>query len=462
MSVTSDLNALRRQERERFKQLEATQRETVTRPAPVDPVQLYPHMGIAGVNPAIRGYIRYVPQDFIVEEVLPDGSACTIEPESQPSLPAEGPTIYADVVKIGLGTPEAINHLASALGIPPQAIGYAGLKDSRALTSQRMSLRRTTMAAVQGAQLAQVMVKIKSTGKGAVSIGQLRGNRFTIVVRTERAVLPSDLETLSAQLQTDGFANFYGQQRFGNRLLNPRLGRALCRGDVAKAIKLYLTQSGPFDLPLFQQLRRDAAAVYGRWEDMQHVFEVFPYTFRHEIALLGALQENPTPLIRALYAIADQVKFWVYGYTSFLVNQLLSEVLLERRELPDPLPLALGGSDADALYQEFLEADGTFVYPQHLRPLRFLQQKYRTIQPWITPQIHAVKTLPAGAIISFTLPKAAYATTFLMFLFQLYEGNPVPAWVKADEVDAKAVLGTGSVAATLPVLNVPDEVIQPR
>lgn len=365
------------------------------------------------------------------------------------SIAGEQPTIYADLVKIDTNTLEAINEIAATLNLAPQQIGYAGIKDKRALTSQRISIRTKGRAPIPNVTHPRIFLKPQKSGKGAVSIGQLKGNRFTILVRTSEPSDQAKLAAEAASLGENGFPNFYGPQRFGNRQLNPLFGKLLCQGDYADAIRAFLTETGTFDIPIHAIVRTKAAQYFGQWQKMADTFRILPYTFQNECRVLESLLQNPDNWLQALFAIRDQVRLWVYGYNSFLVNRVLSETYQGKRDLPDPLPLPLGGRDSDDLYQADLKRDNTLGYAENLRPLRFLVQKFRTIKPWITPNVHHVKVVEPGAILSFSLPKGVYATTFLMFLFQIYEGLPAPTWVKTEIVDLKAQLSTGSVQAAL-------------
>src|SRR5829696_84010 len=77
----------------------------------------------------IGGRIRTTPEDFQVEErplYLPCG---------------EGEHLYVRITKRGLSTPDLVRRLSSTLGLKAQAIGVAGLKDSRAVTTQMLSLQ---------------------------------------------------------------------------------------------------------------------------------------------------------------------------------------------------------------------------------------------------------------------------------------------------------------------------------
>ena len=448
----NDFDALRAIEKERLAPLKEKSPHLFTRAAAVDPDETLARIGIRNLPDRSAGYLRLLPQDFIVEEVTPEGYLATIEPEPLPTttIDDELPTIYADLVKLGIGTPEAIKQAAALLNITPRQIGFAGLKDAKALTSQRISLRRTSWQKVSTiVPGSHIFLKPKSAGKGAMAIGQLSGNRFTILVRTESSTDEEQLGRRAQTLQRDGFANYYGVQRFGNRLLNPHLGKLLCQGKPLEAIKIYLTTAGPFDTPIYKEVRRRAALQYGQWADMLTTFDKLPYSFRYERLLLKALIAHEDNWPRVLLAIEDQVRFWVYSYASYVVNHLLSRVLHEGLSIPDPLPLPLGGPHSDELYAEYLSKHGIASYHEQLKPYPYVIQKTRAITPWITPQVHQVATVPAGSLLSFTLPKAAYATTFLMFLFRLYEGSPTPPWVIPDEIDSKAALGTGSVREAL-------------
>ncbi len=68
------------------------------------------------------------------------------------------------------------------------------------------------------------------------------------------------------------------------------------------------------------------------------------------------------------------------------------------------------------------------------------------MKPKIIPEIHSYKITAEGLAITFSLPKGAYATTMLMYLFNSVTGYPVPEWLKTGYVDTKEVLGTGSLS----------------
>lgn len=448
-------------EQANFTRLQEKYPDKLTRSDQFDPVEGLEYIGIHGVAPTLSGYLRYYPQDFIVEEIKDnEQDQTTIDPPTEiPQLQTteKQQTLYADLVKIGIGTFEAVNILAEQLGIPPQKIGYAGMKDGRAVTSQRVSIRGTTGEKLNTLPKSNLFLKPKHTGQGAISPGQLVGNRFTITVRTKETINAQELQDSLHALEESGFLNFFGTQRFGHRMINAYLGMLLSQGNFEEAIKVFLIGCGPFDVPLYISLRKKAAQHYGDWTAMKKIFDILPYKFRHERVLLHSLITGDTPG-KALYALRDQVRFWFYSYGSYLVNEIMSETLLGKREIPDPLPMPQTGTEADLLFAPYLKRDGTADYQRYIEKLSFIKRKARTIPAWITPNIHTYTIIDGNiAILSFSLPKGVYATTFLMFLFRLHAGNPIPTWVNEKELDAKTQLHTGSVADTLQHLKIPEE-----
>src|SRR4051794_39145376 len=97
--------------------------------------------------PGVGGVIKQRPEDFFVQEV----------PLYEPS--GEGEHVYAEVQKVGLTTFDAINAIARVLNISSRDIGYAGLKDARAITRQVLSIPGTTPDAVMALKLPDLSIQ---------------------------------------------------------------------------------------------------------------------------------------------------------------------------------------------------------------------------------------------------------------------------------------------------------------
>src|SRR5262245_55081876 len=78
--------------------------------------------------PGIGGRIKAQPKDFEVEEV----------PAYQPS--GQGEFLYLWVEKREMGAEYFVRQVARRLGLSPQDVGTAGLKDRHAVTRQMVSV----------------------------------------------------------------------------------------------------------------------------------------------------------------------------------------------------------------------------------------------------------------------------------------------------------------------------------
>ncbi len=405
------------------------------------------HIGITVILETLPpGYLRFRPEDFIVEEIDQQGQLASIELES-PTLKdnVDQRTLFATMVKIGIGTPTALDRLAEAFGVQRTAIGFGGLKDAGALTAQRISLRG--VSAERALQPVEALfLKDLAYGSGAISNGQLGGNRFTLTIRTPE---PVDEALFDQQFRAlgNGVLNFFGTQRFGKRWLAHHFGRLICQGKYDEAVREFLTATNSSEREYMVTIRHAVDQHYGDWPTVKRYFMEFPYTFHNELAVVDFLLEAPDDWVGALTAISEQSKMWVYAYTSYLLNATMSAMIASGNPVPATLPIPSTPVDAElAPFKPLLEADGihgNFIH--HLRRLPFIRPGSRTFNTIIKPKIHGWKPIPQGVVVSFDLPPGAYATTVLINLFTLFSGQPSPSWVKPDELDPKALLGTGSV-----------------
>lgn len=411
--------------------------------------EVLPQIGITTLDPARpEGFIRLYPQDFIVEEIQKDGSLSQIEPkDSLPEKPKEEKfTLYADLVKVGISTLEAVSRLAKALGITPNKIGYAGIKDAQALASQRIALPKIGYEKVKEVKGEGFFLTNFSYGKGTVETGSLWGNRFTILVRTPARIPRAELLSKLSRLKESGFLNYYQTQRFGGlRLLSHILGRLILQKKYAECVQTFFTAPHPYSIKLVQGLRQRASEKYGQWQEMKKIFAVLPYTFQNEIRILEYLEKHPENFIGALISLEDQTQLWVYAYASLLFNQYLSWAVQNNIELPETLPLLLTSDRREQkIYEALLVADKIKNISETLKPFKFIPLKRRLNPTKIFPKNILAKSLPEGAVISFHLPKGAYATTFLVNLFKIQQGLPLPAWLQKNEIDLKEILEIGS------------------
>ena len=421
---------------------------------PAKMVNLMERIGVTAQPPGLpQGYMRYSPLDFLVEEI--DGGGKVVEiaasPEDGMQIDPYTGTVWADLVKVMISTLDAVQRISDALRVGTDKVRYAGIKDAVAVTGQRISIRGVKLDSVKAANIPNVLLKNLYEGKGAMNIGDLKGNRFTLFVRTGPDFDQDIFRSHMAIIADEGVINYYGEQRFGSpRFLAHGGGLHLFRGDFEAAVKSYLTMPSPFEIPFIAEIRARAAAKYGDWAAMGREMERLPYSFRYEITMLRELLEpkGVDKWVSTLASVSQQSSLWAYAYASYLTNVLLSDWASRKVEPPAEVPLLLSQDpDVAQLYMQWLEADGTSGYAENLKKLPFIMfGKSPSIPAKVKANVLGAKVVPEGAVVSFELPKAAYATTILRNLFTIIGGLPLPPWLKKTEYDTKELLGSGSIA----------------
>jgi TruD family tRNA pseudouridine synthase len=394
------------------------------------------------------GFVKFSPFDFIVEEILPDGTVAAVEESPAPKAPApQSKIVYAALVKAGLlSSVDAIQKLSEVLGTNIANIRHAGVKDANALTGQRISIAGVPAQKLSGLKLPGMFLQNIAAAQEHVRVGQLHGNRFTVVVRTARPVDQMHMQSAVQRLGAEGFLNFYGEQRFGMpRLHTMHCGRLLLAGKLNEALRMFLVESTPFEQPFVQRLRTQAGECYGDWKAMHQLFARLPYTLRNEVSILNVLMQNTTATAAdAFTAVPTCVRYWAMAYGSYLTNILLSRNI----NLPEKLGLLLNKNpDGDSVYAEFLERDGTAGYHQQAARYSFIPLSDNpTIPTRIFPVVHGVHVGQDAVTLSFDLPKGAYATTMLYHVFDLQSVPGIPQWISRNDIDGKAALGTSNLS----------------
>ncbi|MBX7057357.1 MAG: tRNA pseudouridine(13) synthase TruD [Leptospirales bacterium] len=173
--------------------------------------------------PGIGGQFKAHPEDFVVEE-LPLYDAC-----------GEGEHIYLRLRRRLLNTRELVGMLARELSISEASIGYAGLKDRRALSEQTFSLHMPRVALQSvvdriAARLPSLQVLAANRHRNKLRVGHLRGNRFRLQLRELHPQWMPRLQAKLAFLDSVGTPNYFGEQRFGAEGDNAGRGLAILQG----------------------------------------------------------------------------------------------------------------------------------------------------------------------------------------------------------------------------------------
>ncbi len=148
--------------------------------------------------------LRTQPEDFLVDEQLgftPAGA---------------GSHVLLKVRKRNANTPWVARELARHCGCRPPEVGYAGLKDRRAVAVQWFSVpcSRLTLADWQAVRGSDFQVIEAHAHSRKLPRGALSGNRFSIRARGVSAGDAPLGERLGA-IGARGVPNYFGPQRFG-------------------------------------------------------------------------------------------------------------------------------------------------------------------------------------------------------------------------------------------------------
>src|SRR4030067_708679 len=113
----------------------------------------------------IGGNIRQSPEDFVVEEILADGSKAEVETEGSAKENVLGATLRRDryllciLVKRNWDTFIALGNIARELGINPVQDEMTGIKDAKAVTAQYITIENASMEDAQNFQLKDMEIR---------------------------------------------------------------------------------------------------------------------------------------------------------------------------------------------------------------------------------------------------------------------------------------------------------------
>lgn len=163
--------------------------------------------------PPVGGRLGLDPEHFLVDEI----------PLYEPS--GAGEHLYVRLEKRSLATPDLTRIVAKAAGVRERDIGYAGLKDKHAITTQWLSLPKEALPPEQWQLPDTVRVLQASRHTNKLRTGHLTANRFGITLVDVPEAGLAHAEKILAALRESGLPNYFGEQRFGIQGRN--LGQAL-------------------------------------------------------------------------------------------------------------------------------------------------------------------------------------------------------------------------------------------
>lgn len=256
----------------------------------------------------IKGNLGSKVEDFVVKEVplyeaIGSGEHC-----------------YFILEKKGRTTLACISEIAKYLNIKEVDIGYAGLKDKHGITSQHISIRMT----------GKEPPIIKSGGftlqyigrhQNKIKIGHLKGNLFTIVLENLDKDYPVKLANKMELLKQYGIPNYFGPQRFGNRLNNHLAGISVLKKDFKETCHYLIGDPE-------REMNKQAFQARDLFEkgDFQKSFDTFPPYFVNERKMIKEIQKGENKEKRAYLKCDRKTREIIFNAAqSYLFNLVVTE-----------------------------------------------------------------------------------------------------------------------------------------
>ncbi|MCX6804065.1 MAG: tRNA pseudouridine(13) synthase TruD [Candidatus Diapherotrites archaeon] len=406
---------------------------------------------------ALKGRVKQRYSDFIVEEVLEDGSVCRVErynkkyeerTEREPLIVPERKNeehLILNMEKINSDTASAIALITRGINVSKKRIGYAGLKDKRAITCQRISIYMPDAGLVEKFGVRGIELRNARWSEKRVELGDLSGNQFAITIRNiseNEEEIRKIIDSFTKQLEK-GIPNFFGNQRFGGkRMITHKVGKLLLKGKFEEAVKLYLTDTYEEEKEDVKNARINLAKS---WDYKKALKEFPPLDTRSERAMLNHLVVKPNDYSGAFQTLPKKIRYlFSHAVQSDLFNKILSEriKLLGERALDqidgdiliEGVPTIIlpgyesnyASQKAGEIEQKVLEAEGINFGDFKTGQMSELSSKGERKQMVLYLKDFKLIGIEKdefnegknAAIISFTLSKGNYATTVLRELIK--------------------------------------------
>ena len=235
-------------------------------------------------------------------------------------------------------TMDAVNTICKLLRFPTKAMRFAGTKDRRAVTCQRLSLPKIgvdRLNALNRTLKGMILGGFKYEDT-SLSLGDLNGNEFVIAIRDVKTTDPNTelntiLEKGCESLSTNGFINYFGMQRFGTFSISTHeVGKELLLGNWEKAANLILS-----DQPNVLPKSKEARQLWESTHDAAAALKLMPRQCVAENSLLFSLSNqrknddgtySANSYCDAIVKIPRNLRtMYVHAYQSYVWNAVATE-----------------------------------------------------------------------------------------------------------------------------------------
>jgi tRNA pseudouridine13 synthase len=279
----------------------------------------------------VGGAIRKSVEDFVVEEVLVDGSKASVNGEVPKKVLdttfQKQRFLLCTLVKRNWDTFIAVKNVAKSLGVDQERVQFAGIKDAKAITAQYITIENVSMEDAGKVDVKDVKVQPIGYVREMLSLFYLLGNNFTITIKSikdsESTVEKRVVQTMQQLDALGGIPNFFGHQRFGTtRPITHLVGKALVQGDFEEAAMIFLAKPSVYEHPASRQARQELETT----KNFEQAQKTFPKQLRFERLMLNYLAGNPGDFVGAFQRLPLKLQaLFVQAHQSYLFNRFVSE-----------------------------------------------------------------------------------------------------------------------------------------
>ncbi|KAL1835965.1 hypothetical protein VTJ49DRAFT_5753 [Mycothermus thermophilus] len=268
--------------------------------------------------------------------------------------PGSGPYLHLTLYKENKDTMDAINTIARLLKVKASNFGFAGTKDRRAATVQRISVfgQKPSNLIWMNSYIPGVRVGNFAFSQTGIELGDHGGNEFVITIKNcepligQDCSLPQRMKMIQqsvkcglAFLKNNGYINYFGLQRFGTYSIGTHLlGIKILKGDLEgfldavlhvddSLLEDVLNTNSSSSFGKDNQANRDdlnrarAITTWKTTKSAEKALELLPKRFSTEASIIRHLGKNPKDLLGAVLSITRGMRMmYIHAYQSFVWN----------------------------------------------------------------------------------------------------------------------------------------------
>ncbi|PIN75079.1 tRNA pseudouridine(13) synthase TruD [Candidatus Woesearchaeota archaeon CG10_big_fil_rev_8_21_14_0_10_37_12] len=379
--------------------------------------------------------LRQKPEDFIVEEI----------PSKE--LKSSGKFAVYKLSKVNMTTFAAEKVLARHCNVKFNKIGFAGLKDTHARTTQYFSVE-TNKPECGTFKEQNVISQIVGFFDEKIRTGDLAGNKFIITVR-ELSEKDVKIAKKNLSFVKAGVPNYFDSQRFGSlKGVKGFIAKDILLNDYESAVKKAITPIYRKQKSQIKIINKFLLAHWRKWNLCLTEIEKYGLEKTAQGTIISFLSEHPQDFKTAFQKLFKGIReIFFSAYQSYIWNECVRQVIKNATQKNIGIPYEAGiltfpQSNVNLIGKEFpllaasmqTTEENMKIIQNILKKENMALDKFKTDEHVLVPRLRKIFVVPENlfvefeddernegkkkAIVSFNLPKGSYATIVLKGLFE--------------------------------------------